>query len=331
MDIHHRISELKLFWEEVSLIKLTLFLVFCGSVVSSIFYGLFWRPPGAFPKQAFVHIVSGRGLSSVADELYAKHLIISPFWLKTFVVLSGGSKKVFAGDYAFPTPENLFSISARITSGDSRLEPIKVTIPEGTSVKEMAKIFDDVLPLFDTKEFLKLAESKEGFLFPDTYYFLPNETAKTVVLAMEKNFTRATNTIKSELTAFKKPLKDVVIMASLIEEEARTTETRRIVAGILWKRLSLGMPLQVDAVFPYINGKNTFQLTIDDLAIDSPYNTYKYKGLPVGPISSPGLDALKATLSPIKTPYLFYLSDKEGNMHYAKTFEEHVANKEKYL
>ena len=311
--------------------RLFFFLLFCGATVSAIFYGLVWRAPTSFPQQTFIRIASGRGLSSVAEELYKKNLIISPFWLKTFVVLLGGTKGLLAGEYAFPTRENVFSIAGRLTSGDSRLEPIKVTIPEGTSVKEMAELFDEALPLFNTKDFLKLAEAKEGFLFPDTYNFLPNETATTVVSAMEKNFVKATTVIQNDITRFKKTLKDVVIMASLVEEEARTTETRRIVAGILWKRLSIGMPLQVDAVFPYINGKNTYQLTTEDLAIDSPYNTYKYKGLPKGPISSPGLDSLKAVLTPIASPYLFYLSDKDGEMHYAKTFDEHVRNKERYL
>ncbi len=331
MDIQHRLSELVLFWEEVSLIRLAIFFAFCGTVVSLVFYGLFWRPPSAFVNNTFIHIASGRGLSSVADELYQKKLIISPFWLKAFVVLSGGSGKVFAGDYAFPIPENIFSVVGRITSGDSRLEPVKVTIPEGTSVAEMAELFDKALPLFSAKEFIRLAEVKEGFLFPDTYHFLPNETAQSVISVMEKNFTKVTDALAKDITQFKKPLRDVVIMASLIEEEARTTETRRIIAGILWKRLSINMPLQVDAVFPYINGKNTYQLTLEDLTIDSPYNTYKYKGLPKGPISSPGLDSLQSAITPIKTPYLFYLSDKDGEMHYAKTFEEHVRNKDKYL
>jgi UPF0755 protein len=120
-------------------------------------------------------------------------------------------------------------------------------------------------------------------------------------------------------------------MASILEAEARTTETRKIISGILWKRMEIGMPLQVDAPFQYIIGKNTFQLTTNDLKFDSPYNTYKYKGLPPGPIGNPGLDAISATVNPIKTNYLYYLSDVRGNMHYAKTFAEHVINKEKYL
>ena len=120
-------------------------------------------------------------------------------------------------------------------------------------------------------------------------------------------------------------------MASLLEKEARTTESRRIIAGILWKRLEIGMLLQVDAVFGYIINKGSLQLTLEDLSIDSPYNTYRYKGLPIGPIANPGLDSLQAATMPILTDYLFYLSDKEGTMHYSETFEEHKRKKRLYL
>ena len=120
-------------------------------------------------------------------------------------------------------------------------------------------------------------------------------------------------------------------MASIIEKEARTMETRQIIAGILWKRLELGMPLQVDVSFKYINGKTTKNLTLADLKIDSPYNSYLYKGLPPTPISNPGLDAIKAAISPTKTDYLYFLSDRKGLMHYAKTYQQHLQNKELYL
>ena len=120
-------------------------------------------------------------------------------------------------------------------------------------------------------------------------------------------------------------------MASLLEREVPLTYDRRVVAGILWKRIRLGMPLQVDAVFPYIIGKNSFNLTKSDLATDSPYNTYLYKGLPAGPIANPGLDAILAAVTPLPTSYLYYLSDKYGNLHYSATYEQHLANKHKYL
>jgi len=120
-------------------------------------------------------------------------------------------------------------------------------------------------------------------------------------------------------------------MASILEGEALTTSDRKLVAGVLWRRLEIGMPLQVDATFSYVNGKTTFELTLDDLKIDSPYNTYKYKGLPPTPINNPGLNSINAALYPTKTKYLYFLSGNDGKMHYARTFEEHKRNRQLYL
>jgi UPF0755 protein len=120
-------------------------------------------------------------------------------------------------------------------------------------------------------------------------------------------------------------------MASILEGEARLLETRRIVAGILWKRISLGMPLQVDTTFKYELGKTTFDLTTEDLKADSAYNSYTRLGLPPTPVSNPGIESILAAVTPIKTNYLYFLTDKKGEMHYATTHEGHVANKFKYL
>jgi UPF0755 protein len=148
---------------------------------------------------------------------------------------------------------------------------------------------------------------------------------------MKSNFFDRIKTLDTEISNFDKPLPDIIKMASIVEEEARTFESKQIIAGILWKRLSIGMPLQVDASFKYINGKGTKDLTLTDLKIDSPYNTYVYKGLPPTPIANPGLVSIKATVTPIKTDYLYFLTDRKGVMHYAKTYSEHLANKKKYL
>ena len=116
-------------------------------------------------------------------------------------------------------------------------------------------------------------------------------------------------------------------MASILEKEARKLETRKVIAGILWKRIEIGMPLQVDAVFGYIHATSTYSPTFEDLEVDSPYNTYTNRGLPPGPIGNPGLESIRAALEPTKTPYLYYLTGKDGFMYYAKTFDQHVANR----
>jgi len=178
---------------------------------------------------------------------------------------------------------------------------------------------------------LRLASTSEGFLFPDTYFFLPTASTSAIVEEMRENFNRQTASLQADLLAADKSLLEIVTMASIVEKEAYDSEDRRMIAGVLWKRIEAKMRLQVDAVFPYILGKNTFQLTKADLNYDSPYNTYRYAGLPPGPIGSPSLDAITAALNPTESPYWFYLADDEGVTHFAKDFDEHVANKQKYL
>lgn len=295
------------------------------------FYILYCRAPKEFHARTIITVRNNSGLNEIAQTLAEQKVIKSPFWFRALVILMSGQAGVQAGDYYFEKPAGIFGVSSRLTHGAFGLTPVRVTFPEGMTVTQMATILRDQLIDFDSEAFIRSAKPKEGYLFPDTYLFLPNANPQTIVSTLENNFDAKIKTIDGAIKSFKKPLKDVVVMASILEAEARTTETRETISGILWKRLGLGMPLQVDAPFQYIIGKNTFQLTLDDLKFDSPYNTYKYKGLPPTAIGNPGIDALTAAVTPTKSPYFFYLSDVRGNMHYTKTYEEHLANKERYL
>ncbi len=310
--------------------KRAIFFAF-GTLIFLALYGFTIRPPLDFPKKTYFSVKEGWSLGEIAEELEKKNIIQSAFWLKVITKVFGGEKGIIAGNYYFKDSRNLFGIAYALSRGEYSLPSEKITIPEGMTIDEMAEIFEDNLAFFDKKTFLKLTKDKEGYLFPDTYFFLSDAKTADIVKVMEDNFRQKIAGLDKEIQSFGKPLKDVIIMASILEEEARTTETRRVISGILWKRLSVGIPLQVDAPFQYFMGKNTFDLTMDDLAFDSPYNTYLYKGLPEGPISNPGLDSIRSAVTPVKTSYYFYLSDKDGEMHYAKTFDEHVVNKQKYL
>lgn len=294
-------------------------------------HAFIFRAPALFPHETFLTIEKGTPLKIIAADFEKRDLVRSGFWLRLLVTARRGDGGAVAGDYFFKQSATLPRIAERLARGEYGLEEIRVTIPEGLTNKEVAAIFTRALPKVSTREFLSLAAKKEGYLFPDTYQFLPTVSASFVIAAMEDNFNKKISSLQPFMQIFKKPLKDVVVMASLIEKEARTMDTRRRVAGILWKRLRLGIPLQVDAVFPYIFEGKSYDLTDGDLQVDSPYNTYRYKGLPPGAIANPGFDALHATLTSIDTPYLYYLSDKDGNMHYAKTHDEHLTNRAKYL
>lgn len=287
-------------------------------------------PPADFPIGQVVSIEAGESLQSITNYLYENHIIKSKVTFQTHVIIQGGEKKMKAGDYLLDSREGPADLAYRFVHGEYHLTVTKITIPEGWNTFQMADYFGKTLINFDQKTFLKLAKSKEGYMFPDTYFVSPGIKPDRLIDLMQKNFEVKKDMVQGIATTTLS-LKDVIIMASILEEEARTTDSRRIIAGILWKRLSLGMPLQVDSTFSYINGKNTYELTLDDLAIDSPYNTYIYKGLPPGPIGNPGADAIFAAIHPIATKYLYFLSSKSGKMYYATTFEQHKRNKELYL
>lgn len=208
---------------------------------------------------------------------------------------------------------------------------IAVTIPEGYNVRQIGETFEK-LGIFSEDEFVKIAQKEEGYLFPDTYRFYKTAKPEDIVAKMKDNFNKkVTAEILNQTETQKKKPDDIIIMASILEEEVKSAEDRKIVAGILWKRLSRGMGLNVDAALTYVLSKTSNELTADDLKYDSPYNTYKYRGLPPTPISNPGLDAILAALNPTPSPYFYYLTDKEGKAHYAATLEDHALNKWKYL
>lgn len=304
----------------------------CVLIIVFSFYLRFVSAPADFPTGLLYEVSRGRSLSAVAADLDARHVIRSQFMFKGFVTILGLGRGAVAGDYEFDSKDTVIGVAYRIGRGAYGLTRLKVTIPEGTSSAQIARLFGPQFYRFDAEAFAELGKKYEGYLFPDTYYFLPNVTAGEAARAMLANYQSKIADIADLVRAFGKPAKDVIVMASIIEEEARTTESRRIIAGILWKRLAERMPLQVDATFASVNGKTkSSELSLDDLKIDSPYNTYVYRGLPPGPISNPGLDSIRAAVTPIATKYYFYLSDKKGEMHYAVTHDEHVANKFKYL
>lgn len=305
---------------------------FAVSVFTAVvFLGTFILPPHNFPAQNSIEINEGLTLSGTAQFLKEKHIVKSETIFKAIVFALGGEYGVRSGEYFFAKPISAITLASRITRGDFGFESVKITFPEGSTIEEMSLIADKRLPKFDSTEFALLTEGKEGFLFPDTYMFYTNTKTASVVKALDENFKVKTATLKRSAEKLGKDFRDIVIMASIIEEEARKEEDRRIISGILWKRISIGMALQVDAPFIYSVGRNTYELTRADLRAPSPYNTYQNRGLPVGPISNPGLDALDAALYPKESPYLFYLSDKNGTVYYGKDFEEHKKNIQLHL
>lgn len=274
-----------------------------------ILYFLFLSAPKSFPDQVVVNIEKGEILRSISEDLKAKNIIRSKVLFETFIIIYGGENTIAEGDYLFENKLPVFEVARRISKKDRHLAPIKVMIPEGFDVKQIAETFSLKLKNFNKEEFLYEAINKEGYLFPDTYFFFTTDNEQDVLKYMSENFIKRIKVVERDIYLSGKNQNDIIIMASIIEREAKGDNDRNIISGILWNRISKKMPLQVDA---------------------SP-ETYKTKGLPQNPICNPGIESIKASINPKGSNYLYYLHDKEGNIHYAKTFGEHKINKLKYL
>ena len=281
-----------------------------GGILFLVFFNfLFLNAPRNFPVEALVNIEEGANLRSVSLKLQNKHIIKSRLAFEALVIIYGGEKHVVFSDYYFENKLPVYEVARRIARGESHLAPIAVTIPEGFNINDIAKTFAPKLANFNQDKFLLEAKDKEGYLFPDTYFFLTTDNGRNVLKAMSENFEKKISLLRPLIASSGKTERDIVIMASLVEGEAKGDRDWGFIAGILWRRLSIGMPLQVDA---------------------APL-TYQTRGLPKSPIGNPGLLALKAAVTPAQSSYLYYLHDKDGNIHYAENFAEHNKNIQKYL
>jgi UPF0755 protein len=256
-----------------------------------------------------IHLSSSDTLNSVSKELKNKNVIKSLFFLKSFVFLFNFERKIDKGDYLFKKTSPVFVIAWQLAKGNHKIERVKITLREGLTNKEMSDIFVEKLSGFRRDLFFEESYDKEGYLFPDTYFFFPMDTAEEVVGQLSNNFINQTKKVDSLIKESKYSKEEIITMASIIEKEAKGGKDAYLISGILWKRLEMGMPLQVDA---------------------SPI-TYKEIGLPPTPICNSGLLSIEASLKPINSSYLYYLHDKNGEVHFAKSYEEHKSNINKFL
>ncbi len=288
-------------------------------------------PANNLETPILVEIKSGESLKDVSQKFKDLKIIKSRNIMNMIVILGDGDDKVVSGEYLFETAPSVFEVADRITKGDFGIDIKEVRIPEGATVQDIAIIMENRFPYFNKDAFLQLASDSEGMLFPDTYSFLETVKAYEVYNVLKNNFEKKIAEIKPLIKKNNLSLEDVVKVASIVEKEA-TADSREEVASIIWKRLEIDMLLQVDATFVYSIGKGTFDLTKTDLTNkENPYNTYVYKGLPPTPIGNPSLEALKAAASATDTEYLYFLTGRDGEMYYAKDFEQHKKNRQRYL
>lgn len=308
-----------------------LVIILLGIAVFYVGYYRFIAAPRAAPLPYHLTIDRGQTLFSVSQELFDDGVIKSKRAFEIAMITIGSEKNISDGEYFFSERMTVIEVAMRISGKQFGIDKKQVTFPEGFTVVEMANRLVSVFPDFDRELFLLLAKDDQGFLFPDTYGFFPSLAPDIVVTTLKRNFEKRIASIENEFAQSKFTREEIVTMASIIEKEARGENDREVISGILWKRIEIGMPLQVDAPFLFLLGKQSSDLTLKDLAMDSPFNTYRYKGLPPAPINNPGLASIKAALNPKASPYLYYLHDADGGIHYASTYKEHQANIKKYL
>ncbi|MEK7630974.1 MAG: endolytic transglycosylase MltG [Patescibacteria group bacterium] len=301
-----------------------------GGVLLALFLVIGWGfgvifPPT--PSQPVVRIERGMNAEQIGARLKGAGVIRSRIFFVWAAYVSGRQNRLGAGSFEFIGANSTFTVLENLLAQKSERA---VLVTEGSTVRDIASTLSSAgMPA--GLRFEVIAMAREGFLFPDTYRFFESASAEEIVDVMYKEFQEKIKPFEADIRANGHSQQDIITMASIIEREVRTPRDKVLVAGILWKRMREGMPLQVDATLFYVTGKASHELDKKDLENASPYNTYEHKGLPPTPISNPGIESIKAAIHPVESPYFFYLSGSDGTTHYARTFDEHKKNKALYL
>ncbi len=297
-------------------------------------------------------VTDGETLTQAAHDMAAQGLV-NAFWFRVYAKFSG-NEEIRSGTYDIAPGNTYASILGLLHYGN--VNDIKITIPEGYTIAQMGTYIVDKFPSISLEQwktatgqfspleshpFIVAAEKPddvdlEGYLFPDTYRFVRDVTAEEIIEKMIDTMEERYRSVQPmDATGVGASLMltphEYITLASILEREVRQPETMAMVADIFLKRLDAGMALQSDATVNYVTGGDDPSVSLNDLDIDSLYNTYKYPGLPPGPISNPGVNALNAALNPATNPYYYFLTTPDGDIHYATTHDEHVANKARYL
>ncbi len=297
-------------------------------------------------------VPEGATAGEVGQALQQRGVIASAWGYGLYIKMDATAQRPKAGDYQVKTGMSYRSLARLFALGPERNE-IGVKIIEGWNLSDeegaLAKLgvagkdFRALTGNYKARQpyasslkndYLFLSElpegaSLEGFLFPDTYRVWQDQLPESLVRKQLTQFSKVYDEISPELKKQGKGLDDVIILASIVEREATDLADKKMIAGIYLNRIKRGMLLQSDATVNYVTGAGRARPTLDDLAVDSPFNTYKYKGLPPAPICNPGKDSIMAALDPTPSDYLYYLHDADGKSYYAKTLDEHIKNRYK--
>jgi UPF0755 protein len=323
---------------------LVVLLVVAGGAAAYVYIRINEPFRGYQDAEEFVEIPQGAGSVSIGDRLVAAGVIRDRLTYRAAIWMSGQGRHLKAGDYRFDRAMTPFEVIDKIARGDVYV--VNVTFPEGLTIAEMAKIFETqgfgsagsfVQAAKDpaaVRDLDPAAADLEGYLFPETYALSRKTDAAKLVKLMVAAFHRAfTPELRQVAAARNLTARQAVTLASIVEKETARPDERPLVAAVYTTRLRIGMPLQCDPTVIYglaKAGRYNGNIHKDDLAFDSPYNTYKYPGLPPGPIASPGKASLEAAVHPADADYLYFVSRNDGSHEFARTLDEHNRNVQKY-
>ena len=329
----------------LALLVIVLLLVVAGAFVANGLRARIAEPyRGYTAAEQFVEIPQGAGSAEIRRRLLEAGVVSDEVTLRTALWWSGRSRSLQAGEYRFDQPMSALAVIEKIASGDVYTQ--RLTIPEGLTIAEMAKVFE-ARGFGRAREFVKAASEGslvkdldpkagdlEGYLFPETYPLPRRVEASRVVAMMVDRFRSSYDeTLRARAESQKMTTRQVVTLASLIEKETARAEERPLVAAVYRNRMMRSMGMQADPTVVYAlmkAGKYDGNIRREDLSFDSTYNTYRYPGLPPGPIAAPGRASLDAALTPADVPYLYFVSRNDGSHVYATTLKEHNANVYQY-
>lgn len=296
-------------------------------------------------------IKPGERVQDIADNLEKSGIIRGSDYFKLYLWKAASGSKLKAGQYELSPSMTLEQIAAILTAGESGLKSneTKVAIPEGKSNAEVLFLLKEADAIPENADFADmdlsigsygfLADKPEdadlqGFLFPDTYNFFKDSSLEEVTAKMLEEFdSKLTMEMRKDIEAQGKGIYETIILASIIEKEAGNKEEMPLISSVFHNRLEIGQALQSDATINYVTSAGRAMPTSEDLEVESPYNTYKYPGLPPTPICNPGIEAIRAAIYPAETDYYYFLTTQDGEQktYFSKTYEEHLANKARYL
>ena len=311
------------------LISLLVFLVLLFVGVFS-FVAINNQPVSSDTSTKVFTVNSGEGIKSIAQNLEDLNLIRNKYIFIYYTYTLGLNKKIQAGNFKISSNLSTKEIAVKLTQ--TGITDYWIKILEGLRVEELSDIFPDDSSI-NSAEFIKTAKSAEGYIFPDSYLIPQYFTVDEVLETIQKNFNQKFTEAKTDATNTRLTDRQIVILASIIEHEARTLKVKQGVSGVLMNRLEAGMPLQSDVTVQYARDTqrkpNKYWedlAAVDIRSVVSSYNTYQNVGLPPGPICNPGYDSLYAAFHPTNSDYLFYLTGNDGVMYYAKTLDQHNLN-----